>query len=78
MVFMSDQLSASLLEREINVSNWDTLGTHLGLSQDEIKEIELDHQTTECRRVEMFDKWLKEEENPSWEKVIDALDSMHV
>ena len=73
---MSDQLSANLLEREINVSNWDTLGTHLGLSQDEIKEIELDHQTTERRRVEMFDKWLKEEENPSWEKVIDALDCM--
>ena len=77
---MSDQLlelNANLLEREINVSvNWDTLGTHLGLSQGEIRQIERDHHTTERRRVEMFDRWLRKEENPSWEKIIAALENM--
>ena len=45
-------ISANLLEREINVNvNWDTLGTYLGLSQGEIRQIESDHQRTERRRV---------------------------
>ena len=55
---------------------WDTLGTHLGLSQSEIKDIERDHQNTGRRRIMMFDLWLRKEENPSWVNIIAALVEM--
>ena len=69
-------LETSLLLRELKDVEWDTLGTYLGLSQGEIREIERDHQNTGRRRIEMFEKWLSKEESPSWEKVIAALKDM--
>ena len=69
-------LQTGLLVRELKDVEWDTLGTYLGLSQGEIKEIERDHQNTARRRIVMFEKWLSKEENPSWEKMIAALDDM--
>ena len=69
-------LDTGLLVRELKDVEWDTLGTYLGLSQGEIREIEQDHQNTGRRRIVMFDKWSRQEENPSWEKMIAALKDM--
>ena len=69
-------LDTGLLVRELKDVEWDTLGTYLGLSQGEIREIERDHQNTGRRRIVMFDKWSRQEENPSWEKMIAALEGM--
>ena len=69
-------LETSLLVRELKDVEWDTLGTYLGLTQGEIREIERDHQNTGRRRIVMFEKWLSKEENPSWKKMIAALKDM--
>ena len=69
-------LETGLLVRELRDVEWDTLGTYLGLSQGEIKEIEGNYQNIGRRRIEMFQKWLSKEVNPSWEKVIAALEDM--
>ena len=69
-------LDTGLLVRELKDVEWDTLGTYLGLSQGEIREIEHDHQNTGRRRIVMFEKWSSKEENPSWEKMIAALKDM--
>ena len=70
-------LQTGLLVRELKDVEWDTLGTYLGLSQGEIKEIELrSFQNTARRRIVLFEKWLSKEENPSWEKMIAALHDM--
>ena len=55
-------LETGLLMRELKDVEWDTLGTYLGLSQGEIKEIEGNYQNIGRRRIEMFNKWLKKEE----------------
>ena len=67
-----------LLTQELNwVARWQTLGIHLGMTEDEITEIEQNYPgDTARRRTAMLDKWLKKEENPSWRRVIDALENM--
>ena len=72
----TELLDTGLLVRELKDVEWDTLGTYLGLSQGEIREIEHDHQNTARRRIVMFDKWSRQEEEPSWEKMISALKDM--
>ena len=52
------------------------LGTYLGFSQSEIREIEEDYHSTYRRRMEMLDKWLRKEVNPSWMKIVTALKKM--
>ena len=69
-------LETGLLVRELRDVEWDTLGRCLGLSKGEIKEIEGNYQNTGRRRIEMFDKWLSKEENPSWEKMVTGLEDM--
>ena len=73
---MSHTLKVDLLLQELKNVEWDTLGTYLGLSQSEIRDIENDHKNTGRRRVEMFDLWLRKEENPSWVKILAALEKM--
>ena len=66
-----------LLVQELKAARWHTLGMYLGMTEDEIREIEQDHPgDTARRRVAMLDKWLKKEENPSWIRVIEALEEM--
>ena len=69
-------LDHRVLVQELKSVQWDTLGINLGLSVEEIQEIELDHQTTSRRRSEMLNKWLKKELNPTWLMVVDALEKM--
>ena len=57
-------------------SKWDRFGIHLGLSQNEIRVIERDCVDCENGAVKMYDKWLRKEENPSWRKIIAALEHM--
>ena len=73
---MSEPLKVDLLLQELKNMDWDILGTYLGLSQSEIGEIERDHQNTGRRRIVMFDMWLRKEDNPSWVKIIAALEKM--
>ena len=77
---MSDHittLTADLLVHELNgVTNWQYLGVFLGLDMAEMKEIEQDHLDTPCRRMEMLEKWMRKEGNPSWEMVVEALEKM--
>ena len=74
---MSDtQLKVDLLLQELRNVEWDTLGTYLGLSQSEIRDIESNHQNTGRRRIVMLDVWLRKEDNPSWMKIIAALENM--
>ena len=64
--------------RELEDVDWRILGTHLGLKQSELREIQLDQQNNTGRmRIAMLDKWFSKEENPSWEKIIAALKEMH-
>ena len=66
-----------LLVQELKVARWHTLGIQLGMTEDEIKEIEQDHPgDTARRRTAMLDKWLKKQTSPSWESIIDALENM--
>ena len=63
--------------REVeDVVEWYRLGAYLGLGVSEIKEIEQNHHDVARRRMAMLDKWAKKEVNPSWEKVISALENM--
>ena len=74
-----ERLWVDLLEQEVGINidiKWDTLGSRLGLREGEIRELECDHRTTECRRRGMFDRWLRKEANTSWERIITALESM--
>ena len=49
---MAQQLiKVDLLLQELKNVEWDTLGTYLGLSQSEIREIESNHQNTGRRRI---------------------------
>ena len=66
-----------LLTEDLKVARWQTLGIHLGMTEDEIREIEQDHPgDTARRRTAILDKWLRKEENPSWVSIIEALESM--
>ena len=63
--------------RELKDVDWFILGTHLGLSQSELREIEHNnHNNTGRMRIAMFDIWLRKENNPPWEKIIPALEEM--
>ena len=76
---MSDHTvpTAELLAKELKVAKWDTLGLHLGVTVNEITEIEQDHPgSTARRRMAMLEKWLKKQDNPSWMNVIEALEKM--
>ena len=77
---MSDSvgsLTVDQLVQELNeVTEWQILGKFLGLSMSVIKEIDQDCHDTASKRLAMFDKWLRNEVNPSWEKVVEGLKKM--
>ena len=77
---MSDHittLTTDLLVYELKgITEWQSLGLYLGLGMAEIKEIEQDHPDTPRRRMEMLEKWMRKEGNPSWEMVVEALEKM--
>ena len=60
-----------------SVVDWYMLGLHLGLRNQQLKQIEVVHcgDSSRCK-VETLDHWLRTEVNPTWKKVIDALSRM--
>ena len=78
---MSDHISTLIttdrLVHELKGIEWQTLGLYLGFGMAEIKEIEQDHLDTPRRRMEMLEKWMRKEGNPSWEMVVEALEKMY-
>ena len=77
---MSDSVDSPTVDQlvqELNeVTEWQSLGNFLGLSMSVIKEIDRDSHDTASKRLAMFDKWLRNEVKPSWEKVIEGLEKM--
>ena len=74
---MTMHLTHDLLVLELKeVRKWDVLGIYLGLEESEITEIERDHHSNARRRIAMLEKWMEKDVNASWEKVIDALESI--
>ena len=72
-----DSLTVDQLVQELNeVTEWQSLGNFLGLSVSVIKEINQDCHDTASKRLAMFDKWLRNEVNPSWEKIVEGLEKM--
>ena len=66
----------TLLEESRSVTNWEEVGILLDLEYSDIKTIEHDKQQDLRRcKIEMFNKWLEQEENPTWEKYCKALES---
>ena len=77
---MSDSVDSPTVDQlvqELNeVTEWQSLGNFLGLSMSVIKEIDRDNHDTASKKLAMFDKWLRNEVNPSWEKVVQGLEKM--
>ena len=72
-----DSLTVGQLVQELNeVTEWQILGKFLGLSMSVIKEIDRDNHDTASKRLAMFDKWLRNEVNPSWMKIVEGLEKM--
>ena len=75
---MSESLHVKDLVQDLKCieSRWDILGMQLGFSQDEIRVIKCDCRENERQAMSMYDKWLRKEVNPSWIKIITALEEM--
>ena len=82
-VCMNSPLTLAELSSNVVVRvapNWFLLGIELSLSVDVLKMIEMDYvgQSQRCC-LEMFIQWLKQPEvNPSWDKLIQALNSSSI
>ena len=65
------------LVKELQDVDYHQLGTHLGLSHGDLRTIERDYPLDDTRRrSEVLNLWTKRETNPTWEKVIKALEGM--
>lgn len=65
-----------LLVQELKNIYYYRLGIYLGLSHGDLKMIELNYEAVERRSCEVLDLWMRREANPTWEKVIKALERM--
>lgn len=59
-----------------NVTDWETLGGKLGISDSKIKEISLDFRGNNHQKCEMIGFWLKSDTSATWEKLCKALEQM--
>ena len=61
------------------VADWREIGVALGLSNSKLRIIKADHPTSvrDCC-VNMFSSWLNQTPNPSWEIVLNAINSLTV
>ena len=58
------------------VTDWHTLGIHLGLQTYELMQIERDHHGNERQKQEMLDLWLRRKPDAGWRDVVSALEEM--
>ena len=78
---MSDHVTTPTTEQLVHElkgikGEWQSLGFYLGLGMAEITEIEQDHPDISSRRMAMLEKWMRKEDNPSWEMVVEALEKI--
>ena len=66
------------LKRELSdISNqWFELGMRLNIPMPAMKEMEHDTVRLERRMPKLFQYWLKNETNPTWQKIVDALEGI--
>ena len=65
-----------VLECTKQVVQWDLLGIQLGIDPTVIRMIQHQHShSVEQCKMEMFTRWLVSEENPTWEKLVEALEN---
>ena len=55
------------------VRNWKELGLHLNVPEDRLDTIDVDKRFVDDKKYAMFKYWLENEENPSWEKLANAV-----
>ena len=66
-----------VLVEELTGVDYHQLGTYLGLSYEDLRTIERDYPLDDTRRRSgVLDLWMKRKTNPTWEKVIRALERM--
>ena len=54
--------------------DWHQLGTQLGVPQEELERIDEECHNVSRKLNKMLDYWLKNNEEPSWEKIVKALE----
>lgn len=68
-----------LLGELTELTDWYNLGVQLGVSISSLKEIERQfaqyHGVLRCK-TELFDRWLRNDANASWEKLAECLEMM--
>lgn len=58
------------------VTDWETLGIGLGLTTTKVEEIARKHREPHVCKKDILDHWLRNDAEPSWEKVAMALVEM--
>ena len=68
---------SELLNELKTVNDWKTLGIHLHLSVPILKSVEEDNATSNSRKIDMLNEWLKSNPEAAWEDVVSALRKMN-
>ena len=58
------------------IKEWFTLGLYLGLKDDELREIEVDHHILQRCKHEVLSRWLRKGCNCTWKRVVEVLMQM--
>ena len=61
---------------ELNEVNWHKLGLQLKIPSDKLDKIDEDHRLCDRKLSEVLLYWLRNEHNPSWDKICDVLQRM--
>ena len=73
----ADELNAERLSSELaTVIEWKKLGINLGVSKDDLDEIQHNNEWDYQRKLEMSKLWLQCTPNATWEDVVIALQKM--
>ena len=64
------------MQEIVEIVDWMQLGLRLGLSLPRLKEIEANYHKVEERRMDMIHSWLINTAEPTWEKLISAIDKL--
>ena len=77
LVFDASPSVRNFFNATTEVNDWYTLGLQLGIKTHTLRDIQQNYGLSQDnRRQEMFDVWLRSDPSASWEKLIDALDTM--
>ena len=76
--FYTELILRNLIAELKTVTDWHSLGIHLGVPGHQLKKIEQDFQSMERRKAEVLQYWLGNcpAENRSWQTIVAALKAM--